>query len=256
MLLRRYVYITLLLKLLVVLLLLYLFEQHVSHSVIGVLLRLSIYNLWGDVITVDLGHSHLIELWVLRLLYCLERLHYASDMLLSIKVQSTSSSMSLYGLKLGINQIVAVKSAIFWTGWPRGIQPRVCISIFTIGIVASFFSFGLASLHIIVISWRRWHHSFITLWEYDVCATGHLVWSVYMPCRICWWLKLGHTRSCRSLLSNVTLIAALVGAAWVLDSGFLRKLFLSICIDSLEKLLNSSLEYISQLTSIELVTHF
>jgi hypothetical protein len=34
-------------------------------------------------------------------------------MLRSIKVQSTPSSVSLYGLKLSINQIVAVKSAIF-----------------------------------------------------------------------------------------------------------------------------------------------
>jgi len=65
-------------------------------------------------ITVDLGHGHLIELWVLRLFNCLERLHYISEMLSrSINVESTPSTVSLNGLKLGIYQIVAVKSAIF-----------------------------------------------------------------------------------------------------------------------------------------------
>lgn len=64
-------------------------------------------------IAVDLGHGHFIKLWVLRLFNGLEGLHYTFEMLRSIKVQSTPSSVSLYGLKLSINQIVAVKSAIF-----------------------------------------------------------------------------------------------------------------------------------------------
>lgn len=65
-------------------------------------------------IAVDLGHSHLIKLGVFRLFNSLERLHETSEMLgLSIEVQSTSAAVRLYGLKLGIYQIVAVKSAIF-----------------------------------------------------------------------------------------------------------------------------------------------
>ena len=121
MLLRRYVYITLLLKLWLVLLLLYLFEQQVTYRVIAVLLRLSILNLWGKMIAVDLWHGHLIKLGVFRLFNSLERLHDTSEMLgLSIEVQSTSAAVRLYGLKLGIYQIVAVKSAIFWT-WGLGV---------------------------------------------------------------------------------------------------------------------------------------
>ena len=65
-------------------------------------------------IAVDLGHSHLIKLGVLRLFNGLERLHDASEMLgLSIEVQSTSAAVRLYRLKFGIYQIVAVKSTIF-----------------------------------------------------------------------------------------------------------------------------------------------
>jgi hypothetical protein len=74
-----------LLKLLVVLLL-YLFKQHIGHCVIAVLLRLSILNLRGNMIAVDLRHGHFIKLRVLRLFNGLEGLHYTFEMLRSIKV--------------------------------------------------------------------------------------------------------------------------------------------------------------------------
>ena len=65
-------------------------------------------------ITVNLGQSHLIKLGVFRLFNSLKWLHDTSEMLsLSIEVQSTSAAVRLNGLKLGIYQIVAVKSAIF-----------------------------------------------------------------------------------------------------------------------------------------------
>lgn len=65
-------------------------------------------------IAVDLGHSHLIKFGVFRLFNGLKWLHNTSEMLgLSIEVQSTSAAVRLYRLKLGIYQIVAVKSAIF-----------------------------------------------------------------------------------------------------------------------------------------------
>jgi len=224
MLLRRYVYITLLLKLLVVLLL-YLFKQHIGHWVIAVILRLRILNLRGNMIAVDLGHCHFIKLWVLRLFNGLKGLHYTFKMLCSIKVQSTPSSVSLYRLKLGINQIVAVKSAIFWTRG-LGVQPSVCISIFTIGIITCFFSFGLASLHIIFI-WRWRRYSFITLLGNNIGAlimiqsTGYLFWTVYLVLSRIWSLILGNSWGCWRILSNVALIASLIGAALRLSSLFL-----------------------------------
>ena len=64
-------------------------------------------------VAVDLGHSHFIELWVLRLLYSLEGLNYSADVLLSVKVQSTPASVSLNRLEFRVNQIVAVKSTVF-----------------------------------------------------------------------------------------------------------------------------------------------